>query len=226
MNILAFDTSTAACTVALLSKNKILSEHQIQPRGHANLILSMIETLLGKAGIVLADINLISFGQGPGSFTGLRIAAGVCQGIAYSHDIPVIPLSSLRIIAQGVFREFNEQNIAVLQDARMSEVYWGCYQENDGIMKLNGVENVTKPEMVQLDNNINWYSVGEAWLSYPDKLTLGKISKNTVTNTNFNYPFATDMIGLARYEFDNNSAISAEQVNPVYLRNKVATVKK
>jgi tRNA threonylcarbamoyladenosine biosynthesis protein TsaB len=223
MNILAFDTSTAACSVALFSRDSILSEHVIQPRGHANLILSMIEILLNKAKINLAEVNLISFGQGPGSFTGLRIAAGVCQGIAYSHDIPIIALSSLRILAQGAYRKFSENNIAVLQDARMSEIYWGCYIENNGIMKLSGVEDVTKPEMIQLANNKNWYSVGEAWLSYPDKLVLGK---DVIINKEFNYPNAIDMIALAKNEYDNGNCISVEQVNPVYIRNKVATVKK
>ncbi|MFV2059541.1 MAG: tRNA (adenosine(37)-N6)-threonylcarbamoyltransferase complex dimerization subunit type 1 TsaB [Gammaproteobacteria bacterium] len=222
MNILAFDTSTAACSVALLIDDKIQNEHQVQARGHANLILGMIESLLAKAGVVLSDIDLVSFGQGPGSFTGLRIAAGVCQGIAYSQNIPVIALSSLRVLAQGVFREFNQHNIAILQDARMAEIYWGCYIESNGIMKLIGDENVSKPEMIQLDNTKNWYSVGEAWLSYSDEITIS----NVKSNTEFNYPDAIDMIALSKYEFENGNVIFAEQVNPVYIRNQVATVKK
>ena len=219
MNILAFDTSTIACSVALSCDEQIFNEHLIRPRDHANLILSMIESLLCQAGITLSDIDFISFGQGPGSFTGLRIAAGVCQGISYSHNIPVVALSSLRILAQGVYRETHEENIAILQDARMSEIYRGSYFEDKGIMKLIGIESVSKPEIVQLDSAKNWYSVGEAWLSYEDKLSFGN---NVTINKEHNYPDAIDMIVLAKYEFEHGNCIEAEDVNPVYIRNQVA----
>lgn len=222
MNILAFDTSTSACSVALSSNDKIYNDHVIQPRGHANLILSMIESLITEAGITLNDINLISFGNGPGSFTGLRITAGVCQGIAYSHDIPIVAISSLRILAQGVFRETQEKYIAILQDARMSEIYWGSYIEDDGVLQLYGKENVSKPDMVQLEQNKKWYSCGEAWLSYRDKLNLGD---NVIINTEMNYPNAIDMIVLSNYEYNNGNFIQAEDVNPMYLRNNVASRK-
>ncbi|MFV1984122.1 MAG: tRNA (adenosine(37)-N6)-threonylcarbamoyltransferase complex dimerization subunit type 1 TsaB [Thiohalomonadales bacterium] len=226
MNILAFDTSTAACSVALSYDDLIINEHIIQPRGHANLILSMIESLLGTAGITLSDISIISFGQGPGSFTGLRIAAGVCQGISYSQNIPVIALSSLRILAQGAYRETQQKNIAILQDARMSEIYWGCYSlinnsDSNHIMQLIGVENVSKPEMIQLDSTKSWYCIGEALLAYQTKL---KLSDNII-NKEFNYPNAIDMIALTKFEFEKNNCIKAKEVNPVYLRNQVASKK-
>jgi len=223
MNILAFDTSTAACSVALSCNNQIYSDHIIQARGHANLLLGMIESLLISTEIALTDIDLISFGQGPGSFTGLRIAAGVCQGIAYSHDIRVIALSSLQVLAQSAYRETGKRNIAVLQDARMSEIYWGCYTENDGIMNLINQENVSKPELIQLDKNINWYSVGEAWLAYQDKLDLGD---SLMVNEELIYPNAIDMIVLAKKEFEKGNSIQADDINPVYIRNNVASTKK
>ncbi len=222
MNILAFETSTPACSVTLFCDGTVFSEHIIQARGHANLILGMIDSLLNKADKVLSDINLIVYGQGPGSFTGLRIAAGVCQGIAYSHDIPVIGLSSLRILAQGAYRETQHDNIAVLQDARMSEVYWGCFHQENGIMKLIGTEHVSKPELIQLDSSKNWYSVGEAHLAYQDRFDL---PDTIIVNDDFIYPNAIDMIALAQYEFDNNNSIIAQEVNPVYIRNQVASKK-
>lgn len=222
MNFLAFDTSTSACSVALSCDEQIFNKHIIQPRGHANLILGMIESLLKKAEITMSDISIVVFGQGPGSFTGLRIAAGVCQGIAYSQDIPVIALSSLRILAQGVYRETQQENVAILQDARMSEIYWGCYTLSKGIMHLSGIENVSKPEMIQLASNKNWYSVGEALSNYQEKLIF---SDKVVVNKEFNYPNAIDMIALAKYEFDLNNCIKAEHVVPVYIRNQVATKK-
>jgi tRNA threonylcarbamoyladenosine biosynthesis protein TsaB len=228
MKILAFDTSTAACSVAILNNDQLVSEHIVQPRGHANLILDMVEALLSNAKIGLSDLDVISFGQGPGSFTGLRIAAGVCQGIAYSQNIPVIALSSLRILAQGVFRETSNANIAVLQDARMSEVYWGCYIERNGIMELNGIENVSKPELIQLDSSKSWYSVGEALIAYKDNLKLpeqAERSNRESVNNEFIYPNAIDMIALTQYEFEQNNSIKAEDVNPIYIRNKVASKK-
>ncbi len=225
MNILAFDTSTMACSVALAcgSQQGILSEHKIQPRGHANLILGMIETLLNQANLSLSDIDVIAFGQGPGSFTGLRIAAGVCQGIAYSHDIPVIALSSLRILAQGVYRETKQHHIAVLQDARMSEIYWGCYFLDNDIMKLIGAESVSNPDVLQLDNSKNWYSVGEALVAYENELVIRTKENGDKTCI---HPNAIDMIPLAVYEFKNNNVINAADVNPIYLRNNVASKKK
>jgi len=228
MKILALDTSTAACSVAILSNEQLVSEHIVQARGHANMVLDMVEALLLKAKIGLSDLDVISFGQGPGSFTGLRIAAGVCQGIAYSQNIQVIALSSLRILAQGVFRETGYNNIAVLQDARMSEVYWGCYIERNGIMELNGVENVSKPELIQLDNTKDWYSVGEALVAYQARLNLPESTEilgNKAVSKEFIYPNAIDMIALTQHEFEQNNSIKAEDVNPVYIRNKVASKK-
>ncbi|VAW93192.1 tRNA threonylcarbamoyladenosine biosynthesis protein TsaB [hydrothermal vent metagenome] len=224
MNILAFDTSTMACSVALSiqSQAEILSEHIIQPRGHANLILGMIETLLNQAHTSLSDVDAIAFGQGPGSFTGLRIAAGVCQGIAYSHDIPVIALSSLAVLAQGVYRDTKQHNIAVLQDARMSEIYWGCYSQENGIMKLVGQENVSSPDMLCLDNSISWYSVGEALTAYENDL---KYITEKNCNKKYIYPNAIDMISLAETEFKNKNFTNATDVNPIYLRNNVASKK-
>jgi len=233
MNIIAFDTSTSACSVTVSKGEIFFSEHIIQPRAHANLILGMIESLMTKAEMNLSDINVVAFGQGPGSFTGLRIAAGVCQGIAYSQNIPVIALSSLRILAQGVYRETQQEKIAVLQDARMSEVYWGCYTltkkseaeniKDYRVMSLVGDEIVSKPESVQLQSDENWYCIGEALQAYPEKLGLCVKSSSV---SQFIYPNAIDMIALTKYEYANNNKIEAQDVNPVYIRNEVAFKKK
>ena len=104
MKILAIDTATEACSAALYVDGKVRSHYQLAPREHSLLILKMVEQLLVDANAKVKQLDAITFGRGPGSFMGLRIAAGVVQGIAYAHDIPVIPLSTLQVIAQRARR--------------------------------------------------------------------------------------------------------------------------
>jgi len=132
LNVVAIDTATDACSVALAMGDEVLSDHRIAPRQHARLLLSMIDALLTKGGLARGDLDGIVFGQGPGSFTGLRVAASVTQGIALGLDIGVIGVSSLAGIAQGCYREFGDRSIGVALDARLDEVYWGAYQVMSG----------------------------------------------------------------------------------------------
>ena len=126
MNILAIDTVTEMCSVALLNNDRPLSIERHVPRQHTQVILEMIQTLLTDAQLGLSELDAIGFSRGPGSFTGLRICASVTQGLALAHDLPVIPISSLAILAQGAFRMDNKQDIFACMDARKNEVYWGC----------------------------------------------------------------------------------------------------
>lgn len=131
MNIIALDTSTDACSVALAIGREVVADHRITPRRQAQLVLPMIDDLLAKSGLSRTDLDGIVFGQGPGSFTGLRVAASVTQGIALGLDIGVIGISSLAAMAQGCHRRFGDRYIAVALDARLDEVYWGAYRVPD-----------------------------------------------------------------------------------------------
>ena len=127
MKILAIDTSTEACSAALLIDGDLQGVYKLAPREHSLLILKMIDGLLSDAGITVSELDAIAFGRGPGSFMGLRIAAGVVQGIAYAHELPVIPVSTLKAIAQRASEETRHQHVLAAIDARMDEVYWAAY---------------------------------------------------------------------------------------------------
>jgi tRNA threonylcarbamoyladenosine biosynthesis protein TsaB len=126
LKILALDTATEACSAAIIVDSEISEKSLIAPRRHADLILSMIDELLSDSGVALSELDAIAFGRGPGAFTGIRIAAGIVQGLAYGADLPVIPISTLAALAQGT----NENSDFIISaiDARMSEIYTAIYR--------------------------------------------------------------------------------------------------
>lgn len=139
--LLALDTATEACSVALLHDGKVTSHYEVIPRLHAQKLLPMIQQLLADAGTTLQAVDAIAFGRGPGAFTGVRIAIGVVQGLAFALERPVLPVSDLAVLAQRAYREHGVSQVAAAIDARMDEVYWGCYRETAGRCGLS----VTKP---------------------------------------------------------------------------------
>ncbi len=145
--LLALDTATEACSVALLHDGKVLSHYEVIPRLHAQRLLPMIKTLMAEAGIAMSALDAIAFGRGPGAFTGVRIAIGVVQGLAFALERPVLPVSNLAVLAQRAWREHGVSQVASAIDARMDEVYWGCYHETAGEMRLLGDEAVMAPEL-------------------------------------------------------------------------------
>ncbi|HHI5442817.1 tRNA (adenosine(37)-N6)-threonylcarbamoyltransferase complex dimerization subunit type 1 TsaB [Pseudomonas aeruginosa] len=134
--LLALDTSTEACSVALLHEGRALSHYEVIPRLHAQRLLPMVRDLLDEAGVALSAVDAIAFGRGPGAFTGVRIAIGVVQGLAFALQRPVLAVSDLAILAQRAYREQGAERVAAAIDARMDEVYWGCYQLQQGEMRL------------------------------------------------------------------------------------------
>ena len=145
--LLALDTATEACSVALLHDGRVLSHYEVAPRMHAQRLLPMIQQLLGEAGIAASALDAIAFGRGPGAFTGVRIAIGVVQGLAFALDRPVLPVSNLAVLAQRALREQGATQVAAAIDARMDEVYWGCYRAEAGEMRGQelGVEQPEPP---------------------------------------------------------------------------------
>ena len=148
--LLALDTATEACSAALLHGGRLYHRYEVIPRMHAQRLLPMIDELLVEAGIALKQVDALVFGRGPGAFTGVRIATGMVQGLAFATGKPVIGISNLAALAQRAWREHGAQNVCAAIDARMDEVYWGCYQLRDGDMQLMGNEVVSAPEQVQL----------------------------------------------------------------------------
>ncbi len=148
MKILAIDTSTEACSAAISIDGDCIERFEIARQRHTELILPMIESLMNEAGFNSATaFDVLAFGCGPGSFTGIRIGTGVVQGIALGAGLRVAPVSSLAAIAQGACREHRQKNILAGIDARMQEIYWGHYQlDAQGFMQTSQAEVVGKPD--------------------------------------------------------------------------------
>jgi len=214
MILLGLDASSDACTVALSIDGETLLRHQIAPRRHAALLLPMIDELLAEAAISASRLSAIAFGRGPGAFTGLRIAAGVTQGIAYGLDLPVVPISSLATLAQGTPAD----QVWAGYDARLGEVYWGAYQRNAaGLMEPVIEERVCPPEQIDGGGLEQATGAGHAWQTYQDVLRtqLGTSISAMLPDA---LPSAADLVRLAAPLVATGEVVSPEQAQPVYLR--------
>lgn len=218
MKLLALDTSTEACSCALWIDGEIYNRSQLAPRQHADLILAMADELLKQADLTPIQLDAIAFGRGPGSFTGLRIACGVAQGIAFAADIPVAPISSLAALAQAAYQQTNETNIVACIDARMNEIYWGCYCLENDLMQLQGTEQVSPASHIHVTQQ-NWFGAGSGWQAYETILnqTLAQVRHYQAAL----YPQAQAILPLAVHAVQQQQVVSAEHALPIYLRNKI-----
>jgi tRNA threonylcarbamoyladenosine biosynthesis protein TsaB len=222
MILLAIETATDACSAALSIDGEIHERFEIAPRAHTELILPMIDELMAAAGITIAQVDAMAFGRGPGAFTGVRIAVGVTQGIAFGADLPVVPVSTLAALAQGaVAQQSQADRVLAALDARMDEVYWGAYRRNAaGMMELDGEECVSAPGEVPLPSGEDWQGVGEGWAAY-EAILAGRCGGQIATWDGTCFPRARDVAVLGLVGYQTGLAVSAEQALPVYLRDKV-----
>lgn len=223
MKILALDTSTEACSAALLIDGEVRERYQEAPREHGALILPMMTELLAEAGITPSQLDALAFGRGPGAFVGVRIATGVAQGIAFAADLPVIPVSSLAALAQGAGRS----HVYTAIDARMNEVYWGAYVKNvQGVVELLGDERVSPPDQVTADDDSHadpapqWYGVGSGWGAYAD--VLSQRLTNLAGYDAQRFPSAKYIAQIAQHDFTQGRCVDPVDALPTYLRNNVA----
>jgi tRNA threonylcarbamoyladenosine biosynthesis protein TsaB len=217
VKLLAIDTSTEACSAALHLDGVIRSRYEFAPKRHAELILPMVDQLLAEAQFTLSALDAIAFGRGPGAFTGVRIATGIAQGLAFSVDLPLVPVSTLATLAQSVNGQY--EHIAAIMDARMGEVYYGLYRSED-VVSLMGTESVISPDRIIAGNCTSCFGVGSGWTNYAEILQniFGKCLGGYRADL---YPHARDMIPLALRAFQNGELQSPEHAAPVYLRNNV-----
>ena len=221
MKILAIETATEACSAALLIDDQVKVEFEHAPRQHTQLILPMLDKVLAEADVVLADIDAIAFGRGPGAFTGLRIAAGVTQGLALATERPVIAISTLAALAQQVYETHQHTHMLTALDARINEVYWGKYSIEQGRAVLEGEEQVILPQEITSIHSEQWAGVGSGWAVYGDELSA--IANGHLKNIYAGIePSAEYIAKLAAYEFATGNLLSVEEAQPVYLRDKVA----
>ena len=234
MKILALDTATEACSAALLADGRVLAHAEEAPRGHAELILPMVESLLAEAGLTLRGLDAIAFGRGPGSFTGVRLAASVVQGLAYGAGLGVVPVSTLRAVALQAFAHPEgaaADHVLVCNDARMQETYWCAYRRGaDGLPEALRDEAVGAPGSVALPTTdaacaalapaARWIGAGRGLRAYP--ALAGLLPAAPPAALVGLLPQATAILELARPEVAAGRLRPATEALPVYLRDDVA----
>ena len=224
MKLLAIETATEACSAAVLLDQDVIEHYQYAPREHNQLILPMMTKVMQEADIEFADLDAIAFGCGPGSFTGVRIAAGIAQGVALGLDLPVIPVSTLAALAHDALTlDEDEADVAYpCIDARMNEVYWGVYgRENAGGVELLVSERVCAAADVPLGTiGKSAVATGSGWGTYADILSrrVGNALKSIMAEK---YPRAASVARLAARDYRNGRTCPAELAQPSYLRDKV-----
>ena len=218
MNIFALDTSTEYCSLALWLDGEILSHSVLAGQKHSELVLPMLNEMLSEGGITLSHIDGFAFGAGPGSFTGLRIACGVIQGLAFALDKPVVDISTLEALAQ----QNGSAKVITALDARMGEIYFAAYTQkpnNQWIPILSPM--LCRPELAPQLIGKDWVGCGSGFDRYPDLL-------RDVYHDQLNeiltgcYPHAREIAQLSIARFEQGSVLLPEQAVPTYIRNKVA----
>lgn len=220
--ILALDTTTTACSVALVHDGRLARRFVATPREHTRLVLPMVDDLLSEAGISLAQVDSLAFTAGPGSFTGLRIGFGVVQGLAFGADLPVVPISTLAALALAGARaaELDSGCILPALDARMGEVYWGLYCYKHGSIDALRDDEVASPERVsEAGLQTPDLGVGDGWQLLEQVLTAVAVDP-VVT------PDAGCVAELALTEFERGGARPIDQLDLAYIRNEVSWKKR
>ncbi len=222
MKLLALDTATEAVSAALWIDGATRARHAVAPREQARRILPMIEALLAEAGLCPAGLDAVAFGRGPGSFTGVRIAAGVAQGIAFAADLPVVPVSTLAALAQAALgTERQADGVLAAIDARMNEVYHALYVRGaDGLATAEGEEAVGPAGRIAVPAAGRWLAAGTGWDSDREALA-ARLGDRLAGDSGVRHPAAADMLALAVRDFDAGVRLAPEQAVPVYLRDKV-----
>ena len=228
VTLLALDTATEACSVALLRGGEKTHLAQFAQREHTKHILPMVDEILAQAGITLHQVDALVFGRGPGSFTGVRIGAGIAQGLAFGAELPVIPVSNLAAMAQAAYAQYQAENVLTAIDARMNEVYFAQWQAQKVRSDFGEfldwqpviAEQVCSPskviEQVVQQHRENAVLAGTGWAAYPElnDANLGKATEITL-------PSALYMLDLALPKWFAGETISPLEIEPIYLRNEV-----
>lgn len=223
MRILAIDTATEACSVALWNDGTTFAHFEECPREHTQRILPLVKNILTEGNTALTDLDALAYGRGPGSFTGVRIGIGIAQGLALGADLPMIGVSTLATMAQGAWRMTGASRVLAAIDARMGEVYWAEYtRDENGVWHGEESEAVLKPEAVterlkQLTGE--WATVGTGWPAWPE---MAKDTGLTLVDGNMLLPAAEDMLPVACQQLAAGKTVVVEHAEPVYLRNTVA----
>lgn len=217
--ILALDTATEACSVALSYQDTMLTLDELSPRTHTQRILPMVDELLKKAGISIDQVNVLVFGRGPGSFTGVRVGIGIAQGLALGANLPVVGVSNLLAMAEQAYQQLGATEVVALIDARMNEVYFAQFSRQNDSWHSVVEEQVCSPEkaIAQFKFVSNLAIVGTGWKAYPQFAQ----ANLDVAITEITLPSAKYMLSLAESDIKQGKTQTAFEIEPVYLRNEV-----
>ncbi|MDH3865429.1 MAG: tRNA (adenosine(37)-N6)-threonylcarbamoyltransferase complex dimerization subunit type 1 TsaB [Gammaproteobacteria bacterium] len=223
MNLLALDTSSLACSVALQLENRVICRHEEQAREHTRLLVPMINEVLAEGGVSSADLDAVVLGNGPGSFIGMRIATSVAQGLAHGAGIKIVPVSSMLGVAAQVAETEDAGAVAVCQDAHMDEVYLGLYAAgSDGVPELLGAERLHDQSIIselQLEPG-RFTAAGFGWQRYPRLLETNRALLASVSAVS--HPAARYLLATGAALAETGAAVDPQAVVPAYLRQTVA----
>jgi tRNA threonylcarbamoyladenosine biosynthesis protein TsaB len=216
VNILALDSATEACSAALLrADGEVFGEFQVAPRQHAQLLPQMMDRVLAAAAVPKSMLSHCAFSNGPGAFTGIRIAAALAQGIGIGLGIPLLPISTLATLAQTSLDRYPYDSTLVALDARMQELYWAIYRrDSEGCAQLQGIERLSAIADLRLDAKVE-SGAGHGWLA---ELRTGldlPIDHELL-------PDARSLLRLARQAVRHERGCDASRISINYLRNRVA----
>lgn len=217
MKLLAFETATEACSVALYLDGEVIERYEVAPRLHAEYALPWAETLLDDAGIRRSQLDAIAISRGPGAFTGVRLAIALAQGIALALDRPVVAVSTLQAIAV----QSTQDRIIAAIDARMGEIYLGAFERHGAELVAVSTEIVAAPDAIKVPDGDGWYGMGTGFAASQGALArhlAGRLSGMDAGAL----PHAADVARLAVVAFERGEAVAPERVEPAYLRNNVA----
>lgn len=226
MNYLAIDASTEACSVALQFNNQVATQYELCPQSHSLHLLPMVDKVLKQLDCQLGDLDGLIFGQGPGSFTGVRIGVGVTQGLAFAADLNVVGVSTLQAMAQLAYSQHQQSQVLALIDARMGEVYCGYYAlDENSVMQAQLPDAVLAPQLVRehltpyLSTDQQVYGVGTGWQAYPQHLAA---LMSNGESPDILFPTAQAMLTIGELGFRNGKGVCAELAQPVYVRDTVS----
>ena len=217
MKLLAFETSTEACSVALWLDGALHERFELAPRRHAELALPWAEALLAEAGVAKSQLDAIATGRGPGAFTGVRLGVAIAQGIALALDRPVVPVSTLAALALPATGE----RILAAIDARMGEVYLAAFGRDGEGLRLLQAEAVVEPGAAALPEGEGWHGVGTGFAAADGALP-ARFGARLASVDAGALPHAADVARLAAAAFARGEAVAPERLEPAYLRDNVA----
>ena len=217
MKLLVLDTSTEWCSAALWMDGHIHARRVLAEQRHSSLLLPMVDELLRETGVTLRQLDGIGYGAGPGSFTGLRIACAVTQGLAFGADLPVVGVSTLESIAE----QAGADRVLTVLDARMAEVYWAAYQRDGAGWRTVTEPQLALPESVVVPDGDSWIGAGNGFVALGDVLR-PRLAARLARIDDTLMPDAAAMAPLAARAFERGEGMDAALAAPVYLRDKVA----